>query len=213
MELRDLLTVLVDACDGLVALHQGAHGYSYVHGDIKPDNIVMTSDGRGRLIDFGVMHQFKARRAGLENRTPFMGGPAGYCAPEARYLPYKKTLSSAAVYCVGAFSDVFSLAASIVRVMAFPGARHEQYIADANRFGVAAPWLQWDHMPESEKQGRQSALARRLVSRYKSKRNGELARQLAHVLLQCLQLRLERRPRMATLRAALVDVLAQVDAW
>ena len=56
------------------ALHY-FHTVGYVHQDIKPDNILMSSDGRAVLADFGIGHSFMSARM-------VIGSPA-YQAPEA----------------------------------------------------------------------------------------------------------------------------------
>ncbi|MEE2719883.1 MAG: protein kinase [Planctomycetota bacterium] len=42
--------ILIDACEGLDA----AHRRGLIHRDIKPDNILLTADGAGKLTDFGL---------------------------------------------------------------------------------------------------------------------------------------------------------------
>lgn len=56
----EILAVLADAARGLQAIH----ARDLVHGDIKPDNIVVTEDGRARLVDLGL-----ARRARIGPST------------------------------------------------------------------------------------------------------------------------------------------------
>ncbi|KAL6308579.1 kinase-like domain-containing protein, partial [Sparassis latifolia] len=55
-----------------------------IHRDIKPDNILMTYDGRLVLGDFGLAHTIMS----YDIETPIMGpdcraGTPGYYAPEA----------------------------------------------------------------------------------------------------------------------------------
>jgi len=48
----DFLRIAAAICDGL----QAAHGQSVVHGDLKPANVMITGEGRVKLLDFGLAH-------------------------------------------------------------------------------------------------------------------------------------------------------------
>ncbi len=50
LSLSHALTLLAEAAEGLAA----AHRMEVVHRDIKPDNLLVTSDGHTKLIDFGI---------------------------------------------------------------------------------------------------------------------------------------------------------------
>src|SRR5579864_9335344 len=86
--------------EGLAA----AHSKSVVHRDIKPDNLFLTSDGRIKILDFGLAKMPQA--AAGENETVTQGitqtgmimGTVGYMSPEqVRGIP------------AGPASDIFSL--------------------------------------------------------------------------------------------------------
>ncbi|MCS6797331.1 MAG: serine/threonine protein kinase [Myxococcota bacterium] len=87
-----------------------AHAAGVLHRDIKPDNLLITDEGRVKLADFGVA---RLPDAALTREGQFLGTPC-YAAPE--------TLSQGRY---GPSSDLFSLAAVLYEAVsgerAFPG--------------------------------------------------------------------------------------------
>ncbi len=61
---------------------RAAHERFVVHGDLKPSNILVASDGRVRLLDFGVATKLDVQRAGEAHRHRLLT-PA-YASPERR---------------------------------------------------------------------------------------------------------------------------------
>nr|DAD46019.1 TPA_asm: hypothetical protein HUJ06_004249 [Nelumbo nucifera] len=70
--------VLVDIAEGLSYLH---HGWDQLvlHRDIKPSNVLLDSEMRGRLGDFGLAKLYQHGRAPITTR---LVGTVGYMAPE-----------------------------------------------------------------------------------------------------------------------------------
>jgi TolB-like protein/Flp pilus assembly protein TadD len=71
---RDVLNIFVQAGKGLAA----AHAAGIVHGDFKPDNVVVGKDDRARVLDFGLAQaqaHLGADRPGRTQRGS--GGPSG----------------------------------------------------------------------------------------------------------------------------------------
>jgi serine/threonine protein kinase len=73
------------------------HARGCVHGDIKPDNFVLTEDGRVQLIDF--------ESASLVGKPPCDWGTPGFNAPEKKVRGWD-----------GCASDVWSLGKSICQL-------------------------------------------------------------------------------------------------
>ena len=65
--------VAIQACEALGYAHQ--HGI--VHRDVKPHNILFTTDGRAKLVDFGI-----AAAAGQRINDGVLIGSAHYLSPE-----------------------------------------------------------------------------------------------------------------------------------
>jgi serine/threonine-protein kinase len=71
------MSIARQTCDALAYLH--AQGI--VHRDIKPGNVLLTSDGQVKIIDFGIAHMEAARRLTISWLSVSFGTP-DYMAPE-----------------------------------------------------------------------------------------------------------------------------------
>ncbi|MEU8245781.1 protein kinase [Nonomuraea sp. NPDC048916] len=69
------MRLVAEVADALAA----AHAQGIVHRDVKPANLMIRSDGRVALTDFGIAHSVSA---GQLTATGTMLGSAAYCAPE-----------------------------------------------------------------------------------------------------------------------------------
>ncbi|HWB74291.1 MAG TPA: serine/threonine-protein kinase [Nannocystaceae bacterium] len=69
----EIVGVLAEIADGLACVHAAG----LCHGDVKPRNVIVGSDGRPRLVDFGL-----ARARAEPGHAP--AGTPGYLAPELR---------------------------------------------------------------------------------------------------------------------------------
>ncbi len=78
-----LIRMAAQVAEGLAL----AHANGVVHGDIKPENIILLADGRVKLLDFGIARQFAEETATLTRaleQTPSgqIAGTVAYMAPE-----------------------------------------------------------------------------------------------------------------------------------
>ena len=59
-----------------------AHNHGIIHRDVKPDNIIVNSKSKVKIVDFGLAKQVvKAEHIGLSDPRFVLGTPA-YIAPE-----------------------------------------------------------------------------------------------------------------------------------
>jgi eukaryotic-like serine/threonine-protein kinase len=91
LEPEEVVRIGAQVADALDA----AHRRGIVHGDLKPENIILQADGRPKLVDFGIARLASEQTAsftrtishtGGDAETPLSGnitGTLGYMAPEA----------------------------------------------------------------------------------------------------------------------------------
>ncbi len=75
MDLKEVLQVAVQVAEGL----QAAHDKGIVHRDIKSSNIIVTSNGQAKIMDFGVAKLSGARQITTAGTTI---GTSAYMSPE-----------------------------------------------------------------------------------------------------------------------------------
>ena len=104
MSLSQFLAIAVQCVQGLVAAHE--HGI--VHCDIKPENIMLTSDGQVKILDFGVAkHVPQSDQSTTVDRSGTVTGTLAYMSPE---VLMEKTPDGRA--------DIFSLGVVFYEVLA-----------------------------------------------------------------------------------------------
>jgi len=80
---------------------QAAHEAGIVHRDIKPQNILLTEDGDGRLTDFGIARFDEVGDRRAETRTGTVMGTWGFMPPEQRN-DASRVESRSDIYALGA---------------------------------------------------------------------------------------------------------------
>ena len=86
LKTREVLEIACQVADGLAA----AHSAGVVHRDLKPQNIMLTSDGRAKIVDFGLSKLTNGAADGDDltatghalTANHVVLGSAGYMAPE-----------------------------------------------------------------------------------------------------------------------------------
>jgi eukaryotic-like serine/threonine-protein kinase len=71
----EALDVMVPVLSGLAAAHESG----IVHRDVKPENVLLTADGRVKVVDFGLA---RAQAGAGHTRTGMIIGTVAYLAPE-----------------------------------------------------------------------------------------------------------------------------------
>lgn len=93
------VTIVKKILSGIMALHDAG----YIHRDIDPSNIMITKDGKVKLIDFGIAKQISTLKTVDRNLTTagqFMGKPQ-YAAPELCLGDVKNHNKPTDIYSVG----------------------------------------------------------------------------------------------------------------
>lgn len=95
-ETEALLADLLRAVDAMHEATRQRLGFTHVHADLKPGNIVLAPDGRVVLLDFGAARKVKE----TGSTTGLVGTVShGYCAPEI--YAGRKPLPASDVYSIG----------------------------------------------------------------------------------------------------------------
>jgi len=95
---REIALCLAEACDGM----QHGHNRGVIHRDLKPSNVLVGSDGRPHIIDFGIARLVGADPADASDTVAgaLIGTPA-YMAPEQFELPPGEIDSRVDVHAMG----------------------------------------------------------------------------------------------------------------
>lgn len=95
---RAVLSVVRDVLQGIAALHKSG----YIHRDIDPSNVMLTQDGKVKVIDFGISKPLGGASygGGLTQAGQFLGKMA-YAAPELIIGDLKSQGPATDIYALG----------------------------------------------------------------------------------------------------------------
>ena len=113
MSLEQFLGIATQCAEALVSAH--AHGI--VHCDIKPENIMLTTEGQVKILDFGVAKRLpRSDQSTTVDRSGTMSGTLAYMSPEVllEQAPDGR-------------ADIFSLGVVFYEVLA----GHHPFLADS----------------------------------------------------------------------------------
>jgi eukaryotic-like serine/threonine-protein kinase len=100
---------LLDFLDQILDVLVRAHSHGIIHRDLKPDNLFVTSDGRIKILDFGLARLLDAAPGDFRTKTGLALGTLPYMAPE-------QALGRRAE--IDGRTDLFALGASAFRIVA-----------------------------------------------------------------------------------------------
>jgi serine/threonine protein kinase len=105
LDLRFVFRILIDSARAMAFLHSPVGDRPHlVHRDLKPGNVLITSDGRAIVTDFGVARM----NPSLETNLTVGAGTEGYMAPEQKTLLYDRP------------ADVYSFGVIVARILGNP---------------------------------------------------------------------------------------------
>lgn len=106
LSLRERIEMFIEVCGGI----QHAHSHGVMHRDIKPGNILVTSDGHPKILDFGVARLLSSDVSGITAATA-----AGHLIGTLEYMSPEQ--ASGATSGVDIRSDVYSLGAVLYELV------------------------------------------------------------------------------------------------
>lgn len=120
--LDEAVRILLEVCEGVVVAHQAG----VIHRDIKPHNVILTNNGKAKLVDFGIARQLDATDG--DTNTGQLLGTLDFMAPEQ--FVSSKTAEKR--------SDLFSLAATFYNMVTgeIPRPIHSEELPDNVRHVV-----------------------------------------------------------------------------
>jgi len=100
---REIMVLFATVCETV----RYAHSLAIIHRDLKPSNILITNDGKVKLLDFGIAKQMDlVNRGSVDATVGFRFFTPAYAAPELQNENR-----------VGVFTDIYSLGAILYQLV------------------------------------------------------------------------------------------------
>ena len=166
---REIVEAMMQAGKGLAAMHEAG----VVHGDFKPENVLVSGDGRVRVTDFGLAARHDDDPGSRAGGTPAYMAPERDVSPRADVFAFAVTLHRAVYGVLPFHGSIAAVRASIAagrRTAAARRAGVPRWIAGVVTRGLAVdPADRWPSMaamlealdpaPRDRKRRRWSAIA------------------------------------------------------
>ncbi|HMQ21370.1 MAG TPA: serine/threonine-protein kinase, partial [Planctomycetota bacterium] len=142
LDLKARLRLIASVCDAVEAAHRSG----VVHRDLKPSNILVTADGKPKVLDFGIARESANHEATLVTEPGQILGTLAYMSPEQILGHSDEVGPRSDVYALGVIG--YELLAGVlpkdVRRLSIVEAARVVTKEDATRLGLRSPALAGD---------------------------------------------------------------------
>jgi serine/threonine protein kinase/lipopolysaccharide biosynthesis regulator YciM len=165
LALREAISVTAQIAEALIE----AHTHDIIHRDIKPQNVIITAQGKVKVLDFGLAKVIRANEpADTEARTATLLTEAGFVMGTVPYMSPEQAKGEP----VDTRSDIFSLGALLYECVsgrpAFHGSNSIDTAAQVIHVDPAPPSHFAAGLPPDVDRIVHKALAKKVEARYQS---------------------------------------------
>ena len=136
----------LEVCKQIAAALEAAHGEGIIHRDLKPANVLITPDGRAKVLDFGLAKSFESAETEADlTRSPTVNvaaTQAGMILGTAPYMSPEQVRGTA----LDTRTDIWSFGCVLYEVLTGERAFGRKTIADTLAAVIEAE-PDWDRLP------------------------------------------------------------------
>ena len=136
----------LEVCKQIAAALEAAHGEGIIHRDLKPANVLITPDGRAKVLDFGLAKSFESTETDADlTRSPTVNVAAtqtGMILGTAPYMSPEQVRGTA----LDTRTDIWSFGCVLYEVLTGERAFGRKTIADTLAAVIEAE-PDWDRLP------------------------------------------------------------------